>query len=465
MARSRTTSLDLVRLLEQSPDPIYLLDSDRIIVFCNQACCQWTGVGPDDLIGRRVDYVAGDTSKGPPGVAAGLCPPPEAFAGQQLSAHVTCMSRQGRLLYRRARFLPLGEGAADCVGVIAMVEGIDLSAADLQAELNEQTNPQSWHLKLRRFRAAQQRRYDLTSLIGESLAMRQARRQVEAAATSRASTVIVGPQGSGRDRVAHAIHYRQQSSEARPLVPLDCARLDGDLLQAALDTHLRFADKKSEPTLLLSDVDQLTDEARTHLSVYLSSVSKSPWLLSTARVSLLDLAKQGLFPADLAGLLSTLEIALPALAERISDLPLLAQAFLEQCNLDGGHQVGKFSDAALDMLCGYPWPDNLDELAQVVREAHRSATSHQVEASDLPGRLHIDAQAAEFPRAQREPLVLEEFLGQIERRLICWTLERCQGNKSKAAEMLNMTRPRFYRRLEQLQISDDSPEDSERVEG
>jgi PAS domain-containing protein len=178
MARSRTASADLVRLLQQSPDPVYLLNDQRCIVFCNQACCQWTGVEAEELIGRRVDYVAGDESSGPPGVAAGLCPPPKAFAGEQQSAHVTCMSRDGRLLYRRARFLPLGESASDCVGVIAMIEGSDLSAADLQAELEETTDSQQWHLKIKRFRAAQQERYGLEQLIGDSPAMRQVRSQI-----------------------------------------------------------------------------------------------------------------------------------------------------------------------------------------------------------------------------------------------------------------------------------------------
>jgi DNA-binding NtrC family response regulator len=225
-------------------------------------------------------------------------------------------------------------------------------------------------------------------------------------------------------------------------------------LQATLDTHLRRAELKSPVTLLFSDVDQLTGEAQSRVMGCLASSARRRWLLSTARGSLTDLVQRGTFLGELACLMSTLEISLPTLSERISDVPLIAQMFLEECNRAGGKQVGGFSSAALDMLCGYPWPGNLDELSEVVRCAHRSAANHQIEVDNLPDPIHFDAQAAEFPRRVEESLVLEDFLGQIEKGLIRWTLDHCKGNKSKAAEKLGMSRPRFYRRLEQLRLDD-----------
>ena len=93
--------------------------------------------------------------------------------------------------------------------------------------------------------------------------------------------------------------------------------------------------------------------------------------MATAAEPLLDLARRGNFHAELAALLSTITIELPPLARRRDDLPLLAQLFLEERNAAGSRQIGGFSPAALDRLDAYAWPGNLDELSEVVAEAHQ----------------------------------------------------------------------------------------------
>ena len=111
--------------------------------------------------------------------------------------------------------------------------------------------------------------------------------------------------------------------------------------------------------------------------------------MATAAEPLAELARRGKFRDDLAAALSTIVIELPPLAQRRDDLPLLAQLFLEELNAAGPRQIGGFTPAALDRLDAYAWPGNLDELAEVVAEAHRRAAGPEIDVADLPERLHL----------------------------------------------------------------------------
>jgi DNA-binding NtrC family response regulator len=143
-------------------------------------------------------------------------------------------------------------------------------------------------------------------------------------------------------------------------------------------------------------------------------------------------------------------VELPPLARRLDDLPSLAQAFLEQSNRSGLKQVGGFSDEALDRLQLYPWPGNLEELSTVVFAAHEAAGGAEITARELPKEIHWAVEAIAHPPRGEEAIVLEEFLARVELELITRALRRAKGNKSKAAKLLGLTRPRLYRRLLQL---------------
>jgi DNA-binding NtrC family response regulator len=138
------------------------------------------------------------------------------------------------------------------------------------------------------------------------------------------------------------------------------------------------------------------------------------------------------------------------LAERRADIPLLAQAFVEERNARGPKQRSGFSPAALDRLDSYHWPGNLDELAEVVREAHERSAGPEILPDDLPKRIELALDAAARPRRREERIVVDEFLAQIERELIERALAQSKGNKAKAARLLGVTRPRLYRRMVQL---------------
>jgi DNA-binding NtrC family response regulator len=152
---------------------------------------------------------------------------------------------------------------------------------------------------------------------------------------------------------------------------------------------------------------------------------------------------------------STITIELPPLVNRLEDLPVLAQYFLEGCNHGSGKQVGSFQPDALDLLALYNWPGELDQLREAIAAAHRAAASHEISAIDLPVIVHHASAAAKRSHREPERIVLDQLLASIEKEAILRALARADGNKSEAAQLLGMTRPRLYRRLVQLGLAGD----------
>jgi DNA-binding NtrC family response regulator len=305
------------------------------------------------------------------------------------------------------------------------------------------------HRTIRRFRRTQAGQYSLESLVGNSAAMQKVRAQVTAAAASGANAVVCGPPGSGRAHVARAIHYHAASESTPKLVPLDCAIATEDSLRRAIDSLQSPADdSRQRPTLLLENLDCLAD---THQAQLLGAIRHATFRARIVATSSWHTPPASFEPA-LIEFVSTITIRLPRLRERLEDLPILAQYFLEACNR-GDKQVGSLRADALDQLALYTWPGELDELRQVVIAAHDACQSHEINPAHLPEVIHYAAQTASRRRSSPERIVLDELLARIEREAIERALAQANGNKTEAAEMLGMTRPRLYRRLVQLGLA------------
>ncbi|HUY91521.1 MAG TPA: helix-turn-helix domain-containing protein [Pirellulales bacterium] len=461
MPPSRASANELARLLEAVATPLYVVNDERKIIFCNRACCDWTGLAAEQLLSQECRYHSSPDTTGAAAIAAALCPPPEAFLGRRTSAGITLPKREGEpaeaAVQWRAEFVPLGSEAPAVRGVLTLVSMT--TAADTGEATAEMTSAEL-HSRIQQQRRRLAARYHIDRLWGDSPAMRQVRAQVVLAAAGKGSVAVIGPEGSGREHVVRAIHYAAGPVKAATLVPLACPLLDSDLLQAALRTLARgkSSDAVQSPALLLNDVDLLPAPAQIELARAMARFPAAFRVFSTAREPLADLATRQTFRGDLACLLSTLTIRLPALVERPEDLPLAAQWFLEQANSRSAKQVSGFSPEALDRMADYGWPGDLTELEAMVGEVHAGCKGPEIDPGDLPPRIAWAADAAAHPRKLLEAIDLEQFLAKIERELIERAIEQARGNKTKAAQMLGMTRPRFYRRLVQLGMAADGEE-------
>jgi len=456
MARPRITATELAKTFNAARQPIYVLDDEGTVVFCNRACYEWLGDGAVGLLGRQCAYRDGADAAGPDAVAAGLCPPPAAMTGHRLLATVSCAGNRGQVRVRRATFIPLGTGPGDVLGLIAILDAKDASEPVEQRPVDwppGESEPTELHEQIRQFRRQAAGRFRVDGLLGTSPAMRRARAQVELAAGSRVGVLVAGPPGSGRQHVASAIHYGRDTESAGTLVPLACSVLGADLIHStviALATGSPLGEESARSTLLLNEIDRLPADVQAELAEVLLRRPFPLRLIATAESRLDEAVGRGEYREDLAAALSAIVIELPPLADRREDLPLLAQALLERANAESGRQLGGFTPEALDRLDAYPWPGNVDELAQAMAEVHATAEGPEVGPDDLPERIHLAADAAAHPRRPELSIVLDEFLAEIEAELIRRALARSKGNKAKAARLLGMTRPRLYRRMVQL---------------
>ncbi len=133
-------------------------------------------------------------------------------------------------------------------------------------------------------------------------------------------------------------------------------------------------------------------------------------------------------------------------------------------NGQSAKQLRGFSPEALDRLVQYDWPGEVDELAAIVRESCAAAEGVEVTSDNLPKRLRLAAEAARFPRKPVEPIELEKLLAHIETELIQRALQQAKGNKSQAAKLLGLNRPRLYRRMVQLGLESAESSDTEAVQ-
>jgi DNA-binding NtrC family response regulator len=488
MPRQRTAAQQLVRQFSAADRPIYLVDDRQVIVYCNPACAAWAGVPEEELVGQMCVYgmPAGDPAVAA-AAAARLCPPPVALAGATRRGCVSAIADRGELVFRHAEFLPLWahahsagadaaefavegpalsdaellgavSGTAPPAGLLVLVDAVDLAQPPAGPSDVDDPAADQLHAELARWRHRLAGRYHLERMVGSSSAAARVRAQVSLAAAAPVAVLIVGPPGSGKEHVAKAIHYRRPAELTGALVPVACAALDTELLISTLQALGRSVPHAPDRwrTLLLSNIDALSVDAQGALLPLLGSLGS--WrLIATAGHPPAELVAQGRLRPDLAAWLSTLVIELPALRERIEDLPLLAQSFLEEINASAGRQLAGFTPEALDALAAYPWPGNLDELADVVDQACERAAGSEIGPRDLPKQIHLAADAAQRPPRRDEPIDLVGLLANIETELIERALARSKGNKSRAAHLLGLTRPKLYRRLVQLGLEDESP--------
>lgn len=455
MTVSRGKALELVRLLDGRAAAVYVVDAQRRIVFANAACGQWVGLDPAELVGQECRYHSGESPSPAVAAAAALAPPPEALQGQLWTAPVAPPQAPADAPPRGVLFVPVaGEGEeGPLIVAVAAVAAADWSLPE-PPRTRDATELADLHGRVQRARRQLRRWYHVDRLVGDHPAMRQVRAQVALATESTATVLVVGRPGTGRQHVARAIHYGRAVAPTGPLVPLVCPLLSAELLQSTVRSLARArggaASAERPATLVLQEADQLPAEAQAELSGLLAAGELPFRVVATAERTLADAAAEGRFRHDLALALSTLVIRLPSLRERLVDLPLLAQWFLEEANSRGARQLAGFTAEALDSLALYPWPGELLELNEFVAEAHARAEGTEVTVRDLPPRVFQAAEAARYPRPADEPIRLDEFLGEVERELIERALRRAKGNKTRAARLLGLSRPRLYRRMVQL---------------
>jgi DNA-binding NtrC family response regulator len=460
---SKTSAKTLAKLFDRATAPVYMVSSDHLIMYANEACAAWVGLDLETLLSCPCVYTSQELDDPAQNRVPGLCPPPSLLEPTPTSnpAHprfvVWAIGQRDQKSWREATMNPLLDADRNHLGVLVVCDDTKLlqpPSSDLIATGVESADV---HAALAEIRRSSDRLYSLESLVGNSPFANRLRRQVESAIESNSDLLIHGPAGSGKEHLARTIHAtRNNGSE---LLPVHCAIADQRLIQqnikdiVASRSPSTFDSKKSD-WLLLLDVDRLGEAAQIELLGFFQLPNFPLRTFATSTESLIELAGRGDYSVDLAHHLSTMTIELVSLARRQSDVPFLAQALLERDNFRRDHQLTGFSINVMQQFIEFHWPENIDQLNRIIQVAARTTTGTEVAEADLPDEFLNSLKAMRIGSARVTEIQLDQYLNEIEKELVARALRQAKGNKTKASKLLGISRPKFLRRLNFFGLED-----------
>jgi transcriptional regulator with PAS, ATPase and Fis domain len=453
MASTRVSGVRLENVLQQACEPLFWLNPDQKLIWVNRAWEELTGHPAESVLGL-VCNAHGPTQAGDlAGLGGSFYPPAEARAGRPAGGPTLIIHSGGERKWRRVDYLPAHDAAGARLGMLGVVGSIESPA------IAPDSDAQRLRSELLEVRNRLHGRYGFDTLIGRGPAHQRLLDQVGAAAATTVPVLIVGESGTGKRLVGRTIHQRGARPSA-PLLPFDCAALPAEVLSRELFGYPR--DEDSPPRLTLPEggtllIGDILDLARDLQAVLASTLNQGVRVLATTTGDPESALKAERLRSDLYYALTALVIRVAPLRERLDEFPLLAQHLLERLNVRGQRQRSGFSPDALAALVAYDWPGNLRELARVIEAAHACAADDWIEVDDLPADIRGHLGAA-YPAPPPPPPItpLDELLTQVERRLIEHAMQRAGQNKSRAAELLGISRPRLYRRIKELNLPDEA---------
>jgi PAS domain S-box-containing protein len=445
-------------LLQLSGDPVFLIGPTGRFLYVNPAWEELTGIPASTILGRTDDSVSRDQHLSE--TLDCFQPPVEAIGGVAVSTIGRIPRADGPRHWRRLEFWPHHDRDGRVLFLLGLVRPMD------EASLAPESPGARLRAELWKIREAFEQRMGTDALIGFGPAHRRLMIQIEAAALAKVPVLLVGPPGSGKRQAAWTIHCRAGRPEA-PFVVIDCAALPAEVLDRELfGPPLSRSEgpprlKLDHGSLVLRDVLELPRDLQARLGeALIRPDSPQVRVLALTSGDPEAAVREHRLRPDLFYALSTMVIRLLPLQDRLEELPVLAQHFLDRANRRSGLRRLGFRPEAIETLEQYDWPGNLSELARVVEFAHQRADAETIGPEHLPPEIQGHLGAAYLPPAQaQEQFPLDAMLERLERRLIERALRSARGNKSLAAKMLHISRTRLHRRVQELGLAGESEEE------
>jgi two-component system response regulator AtoC len=322
--------------------------------------------------------------------------------------------------------------------------------------------------------------YSFHNLVGKSARMREVYRLLEQASALDITVLLGGETGTGKELAARAIHYHSARKERR-FVPVNCGALPADLVESELFGHARGAftgaagakaglfEEAQGGTLFLDEVGELPPPMQVKLNRALqekeirrvgenAAIKVDVRIIAATHRDLKAEVAGGRFREDLYYRLHVFPIRMPALRERMEDVPLLAQHFLEKHARAFRRAVGGFEPDALRVITSHAWPGNVRELENAVERAVAVARGDRIQAGDLPPEIAA-APAAAPPAEVLAALpyrdVVDGARDRVSREYLGALMKEFGGNVTRAAERAGMERESLHRLLKRYGVRSD----------
>jgi two-component system response regulator HydG len=324
------------------------------------------------------------------------------------------------------------------------------------------------------------------NLIGRSPEMEKLYRIIGKVAQSSHPVLILGESGTGKEVVARAIHNNGVTTANKPFIPVDCGSLVPTLIESELFGYVKGAftgaHKAKEGlltmaeggTVFLDEIGELPLDLQSKLLRALQekevrpvgsthSVPVKARILAATNRDLAQMVEQGRFRKDLYFRLNVVNLRIPPLRDRRSDIPVLAAHFLDRLRKETGIQY-RLSDASLSLLMSYDWPGNIRELENCMERACALSSGPELNLTDMPTQLqdhHRQTQArpmlgASIPEPEGDGV---QTIADLEKQAILTTIDKLHGDKLLAAKLLGIGKTTLYRKLKEYGLAGGEGED------
>lgn len=436
-----TTSTEAI--LESISDGVFTVDNNWRITSFNRAAEEITGTPRDQAIGQLCSEV----------FRSSMCENHCALR-QTLADGQPIINRTGYMINASGRRIPISISTA----VLRDNRGHIIGGAETFRDLTE--------VEALRKQLTGQRQ--LGDLVSHSPVMHDIFQLITAVAASSSTVLIQGETGTGKELVARAIHSISDRAE-QPFVAVNCGALPDTLLESELFGHKKgaftgaIADKAGRfaaagrGTLFLDEIGEISQALQVRLLRVLQEHQFEPLgsnhsepcharILAATNRNLEQLVEEGAFRRDLFYRIQVVQIDLPPLRQRMEDLPLLVDHFIQRFNQLQDKNITSVTPAALSALMAHHWPGNVRELENVVERAFVLCKTSEIDLPCLPAPLQQGAadSGAQAMRASRQ---------QHERQVILAALKRNHYNRAATARELNIHKATLYRKIKTLNIS------------
>jgi two-component system response regulator PilR (NtrC family) len=317
-------------------------------------------------------------------------------------------------------------------------------------------------------------RYRFDRIIGKSHRMQEVYRFIEQVAPSRSTVLIHGESGTGKELVAQAIHHRSTRSE-QPFVVVNSNSIPTDLLEDNLFGHARGAftgaaqtkqgllEVADGGTILFDEISSVSLDVQAKLLRVIQEKEFLPLgalesrtvdvrILAATNEELKDLVAQGRFREDLYYRFNVISVVLPPLRERMEDIPLLTEYFVDRSATENGKEVRRVSQEVIERFLAYGWPGNVRELENVIERGVVLARGEEIDVDLLPKDLQpstVMPEAAGLPDGMK----FYDAVSRFERQLIETALRRAGGVQKRAAQILGLKPTTLNEKIKRLRIS------------
>ncbi|MBW2623345.1 MAG: sigma-54-dependent Fis family transcriptional regulator, partial [Deltaproteobacteria bacterium] len=313
-------------------------------------------------------------------------------------------------------------------------------------------------------------------LTGEGRAMKDLKSQIETVAPSNAWVMITGENGTGKELVAHTIHWLSKRAD-RPMVEVNCAAIPEELIESELfghergsftgaDTHRRGRfDLAHRGTLFLDEIADMSLKTQSKILRILEEqrferVGGDKTIQVDARVivatnkDLREEIRKGTFREDLFYRLNVIPIHVPPLRDRKEDIPLLVRDFLEEFSRENNSEIKSITDETLQALLAHDWPGNVRELKNLVERLVIMSPGLQIESSNLFGGFEPISSQLTAGSDFRSAVTLKEARNMAEREYIAAKLAKNKGNVTQTAEEIDIDRTSLHKKIKALGMNE-----------